>query len=104
MLDLVEQPGRNWAVKHQVSLEQLYLLDRLPPFYGRRARSGPRLVMERVLGLQLTVVARVVFVVIEWVLRIWPVRVRTAYHGPPIVVLPVVVGLCAKRMRALVVR
>ena len=104
MLHLVQQPGRNRAIKHQVALEKLHLLDRLPPLYRRRTRCGVRFVVERVLGLQMMVVPGGVFVVVQRRMRIGAVRVRARDHGPPVVILPVVIWLRAVWVWALVVR
>ena len=104
MLHLVQQPRWNRAIKHQVSLEQLDLLHRLPPLDGGRARCGLWFVVEWVLGLKMLVVARGVLVVIERGVWIRPKGGPAADHGPPVVILPVVVWLGAIRVWAFVVR
>lgn len=63
MLYLVQQSGRNWAIKHQIALEQLDLLHCLPSLDGGRTRCGVWFVVERVLGLEMLVVARGVFII-----------------------------------------
>lgn len=38
MRDLTEQGGRNWAIQHEVTVEELHLLDGLPSTNWRRTR------------------------------------------------------------------
>jgi hypothetical protein len=99
MGDLVEQPRWDGAVEHQVALEQLHLLDRLPALdRGRHDCRRKQVVVKGVVG----VVLQVVLVGFVW---IWAIRVCAVDHGPPrVFVLPVVVWLRAVCMlRALVV-
>jgi hypothetical protein len=96
MRDLVQQPRWNRAIEHQVALEQLHLLDRLPSLYRRGCGCRRWLIVERVVGMLVEIV----------LMGVRAIRVCALDHGPPhVIVLPVVVRLRAIWLvRVLVVR
>jgi hypothetical protein len=59
MRDLVQQPWWDWAIEHQVALEQLDLLDSFPSLDWRWGGCRRRLIVERIVRMLIKIVVEI---------------------------------------------